>query len=297
MFIFDDICLLVAILSIILENITFMKYLKLVLLFYFSLLVSCEKKNTKNEIKKQNDSVIVYSIDEYYKTKSKKIKVIDTLCEYQENRAKKDIKRGKFTFTMLYGIGVYDFSNKEMRELLAEHSISLDTILTSCMRLPKGFQSHCYTKIMNLEIKKRFGEKFIDSLRNIADKRFIDNNPNFIFSFFDCETNSRYVTAKTYEEFLEKPENDFIKTLNYVKLTKKQIKKEKANTDVSFVIYRNGTVGNIKVESNFEITRNKKFAKYFENEAINFVKKAKWEPATYRGIKVNSEMHLNLYNK
>lgn len=274
-----------------------MKYLKLVLLFCISLLLSCNKKKTTNEIKKENDSLIIYSIEEYYKTKSTKIKIIDTLCTYEQNRAKKDIKKGKFTFTLFYGFGVYDISNKEMKKLLGEYSITLDSILLPCSLPPKGFKRYCYSEQMNLEIENRFGVKFIDSLRNIADKSFIENNTNFVFSFSDCETNSRYATAKTYEEFLEKPQNDFIKSLNYSKLIKKQGKKEKANTDVSFIIYRNGTIGNIKVESDFKITKNKEFVINFEKEAINFVKKAKWIPATYRGIKVNSEMYLSLYSK
>lgn len=246
---------------------------------------------------KQNDSIIVYSEDEYYKTKSKKIKVIDTLCAFEENRAKKDIKGGKLTYTLLYGIGVYDFSNKEMNELLSKYSIRLDTILTPCSRPTKGFKWNCYAELMNLEIENKFGKKFIDSLRNIADKKFVENNPNYIFDFSECDMTSRYTNAKSYEEFLEKPEDDFVNGLNYPKMSKNQIKKENANTDVSFVIYRNGTVGKIKTETDLSIAKNKDFAKYFESEAIAFVKKAKWKPAEYRGINVNSEMHLNLYNK
>ncbi|MEO7978379.1 hypothetical protein [Flavobacterium sp.] len=274
-----------------------MKSLKIIFLIFFTLLISCNKKQELKREKIENDSVIVYNEDEYYKTKSKKIKVIDTTCDFEEQRAEKDIKQGKLTYTFIYGIGVYDISNKEMNELLSKYSIKLNKVSMSCSRPPKGFKWNCYAKLMNLAIEKKFGEKFIDSLRNIADKQFVEKNPNFIFSFFDCETTSRYVNAKSYEEFLEKPESDFMIELNYPKLSKEQIKKEKANTEVTFVIYRNGTVGRIKVESDFKIAGDLDFARYFEKEAINFVKKAKWKSALYRGIKVNSDMHLNLYNK
>jgi hypothetical protein len=287
----------VAILPKTAENITFMRYLKLVLLSIILILVSCEKKKNASEIKISSDSIIVKSIDEFYKTKSKKVKIVDTLCIFEQKRAEEDIKKDKLVYTLHYGIGVYDFSNIEMKELLAKQSITLDTILIPCSRPPKGFKWYCYSELMNKEIEKRFGVKFIDSLRNIADRKFIQNNPKFVFSFSDCETNSRYRTAETYEDFLEKPENDFIKSLKYKNLTKQQLKKEKANSDISFVIYRNGTIGKIKVETDFNISKNKEFIKYFEKEAINFVKNAKWKAATYRGIKVNSEMYLNLYNK
>ncbi|MCL9810081.1 energy transducer TonB [Flavobacterium luminosum] len=274
-----------------------MRYFKLILLTIILILVSCEKKKNISEIKISSDSIIVKSIDEFYKTKSKKVKIVDTLCIFEQKRAQEDVKKNKLVYTLHYGIGVYDFSNFEMNELLAKHSITLDTILIPCSRPPKGFKWYCYSELMNKEIEKRFGEKFIDSLRNIADRKFVENNPKFVFSFSDCETNSRYETAKTYEDFLEKPENDFIKSLNYKNLTKQQLKKEKANSDISFVIYRNGTIGNIKVQTDFNISKNKDFIKYFEKEAIKFVKNAKWKSATYRGIKVNSEMYLNLYNK
>ncbi|KAF2337008.1 energy transducer TonB [Flavobacterium daemonense] len=184
-----------------------------------------------------------------------------------------------------------------MKELLSKFSIGLDSILISCAHPPKGFRRYCYAERMNLEIEKKFGDKFIDSLRNVADQQFVKNNPNLIFDFSECETTSRYITAKTYEEFLEKPENDFIDGLNYPKMSKRQAKKEKANTEVFFVIYKDGSVGNLKAESDFSISKNKDFAKYFEKEATSFVKKAKWKPANYRGIIVNSEMTLNLYNK
>jgi len=288
---------LVAILPKIAENMTFMRYFKLILLTIILIFVSCEKNKNISEIKISSDSIIVKSIDEFYKTKSKKVKIVDTLCIFEQKRAEDDINKDKLVYTLHYGIGVYDFSNFEMNELLAKHSITLDTILIPCSRPPKGFKWYCYSELINKEIEKRFGEKFIDSLRNIADRKFIENNPKFVFSFSDCETNSRYETAKTYEDFLEKPENDFIKSLNYKNLTKQQLKKEKANSNISFVIYRNGTIGNIKVESDFNISKNKDFIKYFEKESIKFVKNAKWKAATYRGIKVNSEMYLNLYNK
>jgi hypothetical protein len=65
---------------------------------------------------------------------------------------------------------------------------------------------------------------------------------------------------------------------------------------VYFIIYKNGTVGNITLETDFNISKNKKFITHFEKEAVYFVKNAKWKPAQYRGINVNSEIHLNLYN-
>lgn len=274
-----------------------MNYLKLILVIFFTFLISCNKKQDLRVEKKQNDSVIIYSEESFYKSKSKKIKVIDTMCAFEEKRATNDFKNGKQIYILLYGIGIYDYSNKEMSKLLLKYSIQLDSIFLSCSNPPKGIKRNCYAEFMNLQIEKKFGAKFIDSLRNVADQQFVKNHPKYIFQFTECDTKSRYENAKTYEEFIKKPENNFVKGLNYVKLNKIETKKQKANTDVFFTIYKNGTIGNIKVETDFSISKNKDFMKYFEKEALNFVKKAKWKTAKYRGINVNSEMFLNFYNK
>lgn len=272
------------------KNITF-------LFFLFYVLTCCNKQIEDEHNSNKNDTIIVYNEVDYYKFKTKKIKIIDTVCLFEEKMAKNDIKKGKLKYFLHYGVAQYDFSNKEMSNLLLKYSITLDTILTTCVMAPKGFRRYCYSKLMNLEINRRFGENFIDSLRVISDRQFIENNPNFIFSFSDCDLTSRYEKANNYDEFLEKPEDDFVTGLKHPKMNRKQLRKEKANTEVYFVIYKNGKIGNIYAETNFEISRNIEFAKFFEKEAITFVKKSQWKPAEYRGIKVNSELSINFYNK
>lgn len=274
-----------------------MKYLKLLFLLIGFLLISCSKKEDLKREKKNNDSLIICSEEDMYKIQTSKIKVIDTSCINEEKRARDDIKKGKLVYSFYYGLGNFEVSNAEMIKLLSKYNISFDTILGVCSRPQKGFKWNCYKNLMNETINKKFGVKFIDSLRNIADREFIKNNPNFIFGTFDCDTTSRYVTAINYDDFLEKPENDFIKGLSYRKISKTEVQKQKANTEVFFVIFKNGTIGNIKVKSDFNISKNKAYGKYFEKEAIDFVKKAKWKPAKFRGIDVNSQMYLNLHNK
>lgn len=268
--------------------------------FLFLLLIgitSCSRKEVKNDTQNLNDSIFVYSEEQLYKTKSKKIKVKDTNCIYQQRRAKNDIKNQNLKYTLIYGFGMYDYSNKEFSELLSNYSIKLDSVMKPCDGPTKGFRWFCYEETMNTEIERRFGLKFIDSLRAIADKQFIQRHPYLVLHWSECETTSRYSRAKTYDEFLTLPESDFVATLNYPKMNKRQQSKQKANTMVSFVIYRDGTVGDIETESDFKIATNIEFAKYFEKKAIEFVKTAKWKAAEYRGLNVNSKMDLNLYNK
>ena len=274
-----------------------MKYLKIILFLLIATLTCCKKSNSAKPEKISNDSIVIYSIDDYYKSKSKKKKIIDTLCVFEEKRAKTDLRNGKLTYTLIYGLGLYDYSNKEMSNLLSNYSISLDSVANGCDRPPKGFSRNCYEKIMNSSIEKKLGNFFIDSLRKIADRQFFENHPKHILHWSECDLKSRYSSAKTYDEFLDKPEDDFIKGLNYPNMSRFEQSKQKANTEISFVIYRNGSIGKIKVESDFTIAQNINFAKYFEKQAIKFVKNAHWKAAKYRGIDVNSTRDLNLYNK
>ncbi|WP_143090432.1 energy transducer TonB [Flavobacterium akiainvivens] len=269
-----------------------MKHIAFIIIL--SLVASCKEKHAESA---KNDTVVVYSLEDWFKNKDKKVKVVDTLCISEEKRAREDIASKKWTYTFLYGLVSYDYSNTEMKALLSKHSIALAQGDVSCIRPPEGFRWRCYEKLMNAAIEDEFGKNFIDSLRHIADVSYIKNHPKQIFSFYECDTESRYSAAKSYDDFLKMPEDDFIKTLNYPGLTKEQQQKLKANTEVTFIIYKNGTVGNISVRSDFSIANNKEFARYFEARAIAFVKKAKWKPALYRGIPVNSDMDLNLYNK
>jgi hypothetical protein len=268
----------------------------LIITLLLVMFISCDKKESPSkEIK--SDSVIVYDETVYYKITHGMIKVVDTACISEEAKAKTDIKNGKLTYTFTYGMGYWDYSNIEMKRLLDKYSIDIDTLRGSCIPPLKGFRRYCYQNLMNTEIELKFGEKFIDSLRHIADVEFINNHPKFVFHFWDCDTTSRYAAAKTYDEYLKMPKEDFLRTLSYGGLTKRELKKLHADTEVEFILYRNGSIGQINAKSDLSRVTNKDFAAYFEKEAIDFVKRAKWKPAKYRGIEVNSEMHLNLYNK
>lgn len=276
----------------------------LLLMLAFFIAVSCNRKQ-KLELKQpdtSHDSVTVYSEEVLWEMKKAKkniarVKVIDTACITQEKRANRDLRNGNYTYTFLYGLGRYDISHKEMAKLLLTYNIKADSILLPCMRPPEGFRWHCYEDIMNAGIEERFGKNFIDSLRHVADSDYIKNHPERIFSFYDCELTSRYAAAKTYEEFLEKPEDDFTNSLTYAGYSKAQLRKLHANTEVDFVIYKDGTIGRIKTKIQQTQNFDAAFSKHFEKQAIAFVKKSKWQPAKYHGIPVSSEMHLNLYNK
>jgi hypothetical protein len=149
---------------------------KLFLIFILTLILnSCKQKE---ELKKYdtNGKLIVYSEQVYaemwVKNKNLKVTVIDTFCINQKKRADNDIKKGKLIYFNSKG---YTF--KKMSTLLKKYGIETKEFYGRCVRMP-GFEPYCYENEMENEIRKRFGEKFIDSLSEITLKEFVTENPD-----------------------------------------------------------------------------------------------------------------------
>lgn len=279
-----------------------MKIIKYFLLFFLIVIVNCTKgkKNLINE--NLGDTLIVYNIDEFFKIKQgtnnhKKIKVIDTLCINEEKRAIEDINKDKFVYYIFLGMTEMYRSNKEMAKLLLKYNVRLDSASTYCIPPPKEFKRNCYITVMNNEIEKKYGSKFIDSLRNIAEKQFVQNNLDIVYKFEECDTISRYPNTKNYSDFFDKPEEDFLKKFIYPKKYFYKKEKDFSSTDISFILKKNGTISIKEVYCDFANTKNEKYKDYFIKEATKFIKETKWIPATYKGITVNSEINFIHFHK
>ncbi|KAF2337009.1 hypothetical protein [Flavobacterium daemonense] len=57
-------------------------------LVLFTFLISCNKKQELKSAHSSNDSVVVYNEEQFYKTKSKRIKVVDTVCPFSRKACK-----------------------------------------------------------------------------------------------------------------------------------------------------------------------------------------------------------------
>lgn len=144
----------------------------IVLLSFFS----CKEKDEYPKYDK-NGTLIVYNEEEYTKLwiKNRKLKVItvDTFCINKTEQAKKDIKKGKLIY--------FGFNNppifKKLTLMLSKHGIETREMLRSCIRMG-GFEPYCYQDLMNEEIYKKYGTKFIDSLTEIAKREYIIENPD-----------------------------------------------------------------------------------------------------------------------
>lgn len=136
------------------------------------------KEEKKMELKEydENGKLIVYNEEVYAKmwTKNRNLNVtvIDTFCINQKSRAIIDIKSGKLTY---FGFHPREF--EKMTEKLKKFGIQTKEYLRRDVGMP-GFKPYCYQDEMHNEIKRKYGENFIDSIFKVSQKEYILENPN-----------------------------------------------------------------------------------------------------------------------
>ncbi|KQT16019.1 hypothetical protein ASG31_13660 [Chryseobacterium sp. Leaf404] len=214
-----------------------------------------------------------------------------SLCEKETKKAQNDIQNNELTYVNIS----WNRNNKEFYNLLKENNIKVDSALHYCMA-PSELQ-HCYATLMENEISKRFGHKFIDSLRLLAQKQYVKNNPNRIFTFMECDYISRYPNDNNKKELSKKSIKDFWSNVSYPEDF--EFKKEVPYSYMSaaFVIYKTGEISDVRIDLHFQNKKNYKYSSYFINHLKQFVQNTKWVPATSLGTKVNSEMNLTIHFK
>ncbi|MDY3521954.1 hypothetical protein PG614_09965 [Riemerella anatipestifer] len=254
------------------------------------LLINCKSQN-HIQIKTEYEPIAGVSIP----MEQEEIKYWDSLCTAETKRAKIDINNGKLVYTHLLGMIEMYRSNTEMDSLLAKYSISTAEDAYFCT-VPWGKQN-CYGKEMENEISKRYGIKFIDSLRQIAENTFVHKHRNDIFKFEDCDMTSRYYGTDDYSEFIDNYKRDFFKEFKYPANFKYKNEQYYSYSNADFILHKDGSISNLEISSTFQNPENEKFRKEIEKQIEKFVRNAKWKPATARGILVNSEMKLTFHYK
>jgi len=220
----------------------------------------------------------------------------DSICNADEKRAVEDIKNNNIFYTHVFGMVEMYRSNSEMDSLLASYSIKTKESLYYCM-VPSSKQN-CYAGKMQEEIVRRHGENFIDSLRKIAEVSYVKKRKNEIFTFQECDMNSRYAKSNNYSEAFKKVEKDFWNETEYP--AEFVFRKEKdlySSMEANFILRKDGSISEPQVDIYFKNEYNYQFSGYFIKKLKAFVKKSKWKSATSVGIPVNSEMNVLIFFK
>jgi hypothetical protein len=156
------------------------------------------KSHSKNKLQQNNQEHLlehdtIYNVELANKLWEKqdtvRAVVIDTACINQRERAKSDIKKGKLIY---YHSNLW-YEWKEMEELLTEYNIEFKNHSHSCFGPPPGFEYDCYKKLMWLEIDKRIGQSIIDSLWNVAERKFVLKYPDSLYIKDGMDIRQKYL--------------------------------------------------------------------------------------------------------
>lgn len=184
---------------------------------------------------------------------------------------------------------------KELIQLLKEKNIGYGGyILGNCFGIP----DNCFQWEMNRIVEQKFGKQFIENLKKEATKKFVENNPEKIFRFEECDMESRYFPAKTYKEMIDKMKTDYLKNFVYPQDFISRKKDDKYSyAEASFILDKNGNISKVRVELSLEEKKNYIYSSYLINSLKTFVENSKWKTATYKGFPVNSEMRVLIFYK
>ncbi|KAF2082821.1 hypothetical protein DMA14_01435 [Flavobacterium sharifuzzamanii] len=267
-----------------------MKQMKIIYSVIFLILVSCGKSTSQNQAKTnltpKEERVGLDTENKYW----------DSICKIETKNAEKDIKQNKLTYFHYFGMVVQYRSNEEMNKLLSNYNIGIGSASYYCT-VPGELQN-CYARKMRQEIDKRYGKKFIDSLRTIAEKQYVENNLNKVYAFEECDTISRYPNDKCYEDFFKNYKNDFLKIAKYPEDFEFRKENDKYSwISADFILHKDGTVTNIDIELKFQNEGNYKYSSYYTKKLKEFILNTKWIPAKSMGIKVTSKVPLTIHFK
>ena len=215
-------------------------------------------------------------------------------CDHQKKQAQNDFNYKNYTWTIFSGLGHDFLGEEEFILLLNQHHIKTQLISTSCVGVPNDQYENCREIEMNRLILKNFGKKFMDSLRFTAKKQFINNHPDEVFSYEQCDDLSRYPNSTTDNQF-NKMQADY--TAKYPTPSDYIKKKEKyySYTSASFILTKNGQIKDLLVESEFQNKKNNIFEKQFNKQLKDFVLHTQWIPGKIKGLSVDSYYEATIH--
>ena len=224
------------------------------------------------------------------------VKQSDTTCLKEISEAKNEIENGKLTYCHYSGniYNQYLRSERELKELLKKNNIDFRNQGSSCI-VYENQTEHCYCKLMEENINQKYGKKFVDSLVNDADEKYLNNHINDTMYYAKCDKRPNYPNDKDeskdeYSEVMQKEIDDAIKyPKSYIKRPNYDVS---SFVDISFFVDKNGNAKITYFSYHFDIKTNHKLEKYFESELKKIIKTKEWKPAQIRNRNVNSDMVL-----
>ncbi|HQF10670.1 MAG TPA: hypothetical protein PKV22_00145 [Paludibacteraceae bacterium] len=231
------------------------------------------------------------------KSKFDNISKKDTTCLNDIKEAKIDIQKGKLVYCYTMGGLLYQGlrSEKEAALVFKQNNIEFRGVMVS--DLVNENQTHCYCPFMEEKIVEKYGEKFVDSLLNIADEKYLINHINDTMYYADCDRRPNYPNDKddSNDDHSIVLQNELEKKITYPKgyiKIKNKTYEDSAFVDILFYVNKKGEAKIQGFWFNFDIKANTKFKSYLESEIKKYIKTENWTPAQIRGKNVNSDMNF-----
>lgn len=243
-----------------------------------------------------HEAITIYSDKDFYE----KIKIVDTACISARKRANHDIKNGKLTIHVDYASIYHPYDYHLLKIELQKIGISLDTVTLDDnydhnLHRSKLFISGCYQNSMRTYILQNKG-KLLDTVAYKVEKRFIMDNPTYVFDLSDLDYSYKNEYNRNIEEEITRLLTDFQFDFIYPKdYSYGNIKK--SETIANFIIRKNGTIDGLSVVSKIHKPENQKFEPLLNKAIRNTINNADWNTAYSHGLPVNVLVKLEFRHK
>jgi hypothetical protein len=218
--------------------------------------------------------------------------------------AKNDIANGKLIYCRYSGSMLYLYfrSANEFKSLLKKYNIGYRNESLSDRIIP-GQTQGCYMNYMNQAIEKKFGPKFIDSLKNVAEILYLKHRINGHFTYQDCDVLPKYPGDTT--AIKEMADDQFQRDFDSMRYPNKYEKRPfgraywstKAYVEVHLLVDKHGNASILNFRFAFDKTKNQEFEPYLKKEIVRILKKKNWTPGIIRNQKVTTDCYKRLYLK
>lgn len=261
----------------------------LVILFFA---ISCKKSaNNKVDVKKPETRTIVFnnSNPKYLLNPPKS----DTLCINDIERAKKDINKYQKLFieTICFGCRSKPFET-EIEEVLKKRKIKKVIEDIGCVGY-EGQTQGCYSGFISLKMKEEYGENYFSEIEKEAESIFIKNiiENNKVVSIYDLEDKEKpkIISREVYIE------GDYYTNIK-ANLPVKIDSYKSLFADITFIIEKDGTIGNLSVSNWVNDAVDEKFKKDLITKALKTLKENynHWNPGKYKGNIARTENTLRI---
>ncbi|GEM_PF-2339267 len=218
----------------------------------------------------------------------------DRLCRTDVKRAKKDVANGKIVFTQRVSFGTKPFRfEKELAKLCKVNGLVFESELIS--DFSTGETQGCYADYMDGVIQNQFGKQFKQELLKQADSLFIKNVvPG------NRSIESWYCDEKPYSanNIYSRGERNFTLRLNDVLIKKDTVSGSWPHMDISFVIEKNGTIGNFDISYYSAFTEyNQPYRQVLFEKAQVYLKTnhSTWVPGEVAGKSVRTKHSVRIF--